>query len=119
LQEAGAGELAEVQQRRHQDQALDADAVLDLQLAHDLRSANAAIALARDVFRRGQPVVLLEPAADHQRDAVGVAVDGVERLARLLAARDETAVAGADGIDEDEIGEIEPGLRVRLHLGRG
>ena len=63
--------------------------------------------------------MLLEPAADHERDRIGVAIDGVEALARVLAARDEAAVAGADGIDEDEIGEVEPGLGVRLHLGRG
>ena len=61
--------------------------------------------------------MLLQPAADHERDRIDVAVDGVEGLARVLAARDEAAVAGADGIDEDEIGEVEPGLRVRLHLG--
>src|SRR3954466_741040 len=115
LQEAGAGELAEVQERRHQDQSPDADAVLKLQLPHYLRPANATIAFAGDVFWRGQPVVLLEPAADHERDRIDVTVNGVERFARVIAGRDEPAIASADGIDKDEIGEIEPGLRVRLH----
>src|SRR5436305_12682073 len=92
--------------------------MLELQLSHDLRPANAAIALACDVFRRGQPVVLLEPAADHQRNRIDIAIDRIEPLPRILTTRNKTAVAGADGIDEDEIGKVEPGLRVRLHLGR-
>ena len=40
-------------------------------------------------------------------------------LAHVLAARDEAAIAGADRIDEDEIGKVEPGLGIGLQIGRG
>ena len=50
------------------------------------------------------------------RKAVDVALDGIEPLPHLIAA-DHAAVAGAGRIDEDEIGEIEPGLGIG-HEGR-
>jgi hypothetical protein len=51
LQDRGAGIFAEVEHGRDQDQSLDADALLGLQIAHELGPANAAIAFARDEFR--------------------------------------------------------------------
>ena len=118
LQEARAGEVAEIEQGRDHDQPAHADALLGLQIAHDLRSADAAIAFAGDKFRRQQAIVFFQPAPDHQRNRVDVAVDRIEPLARVLASRHETAVAGADGIDEYEIGEIKPGLGVGQQIGR-
>ena len=118
LQQARAGKVAEVEQGRNQDQPAHADALLGLQIAHDLRTADAAIALAGDEFRRQQTIVFFQPAPDHQRDRADVAVDRVEPLAHILAGRDEAAVAGADGIDEDEIGEVEPGLGIGQQIRR-
>jgi len=48
---------------------------------------------------------------------VDVALDGIEPLTRLIAA-DHAAVAGAGRIDEHEVGEIEPGLRIGHEGGR-
>jgi len=118
LQQAGAGEFTVVEQRRHQNEPPHAHSLVALQIAHDLRSANPAIAFTGDEFRRQQAIGFLQPAADHQRDRVGVAVDRIEPLARLLAAGDETAVAGADGIDEDQVGKVEPGLGVGHQVRR-
>src|SRR6185437_14646762 len=119
LQDRGAGIFAEVEHGRDQDQSLDPDALLGLQIAHELGAANGAIAFAGDEFRRQQAVVFLEPAADHHGKRADVAVDGEEFLADVFAGRHEAAVTGADGIDEDEIGEVEPGLDIGLQLGRG
>ena len=118
LQQAGAGKFAVVEQRRHQNEPPHPDALVDLQIAHDLRPANPAIAFTGDEFRRQQPIGFLQPAADHERDRVDVAVDRIEPLAHLLAGRDEAAVAGADGIDEDQIGKVEPGLGVGHQIRR-
>ena len=107
-----------VEQGRDHDQPAHADALLGLQVAHDLRTADAAIALAGDEFRRQQAIVFFQPATDHQRDRADIAVDGIEPLAHIFAGRDETAVAGADGIDEDEIGEVEPGLGIGQQIRR-
>ena len=48
-----------------------------------------------------------------------VAIDGEEPLAHVIARGDEAAIAGADGIDEDEIAEIEPGLGIGQQIRRG
>src|ERR1700733_8380076 len=87
-------------------------AMLDLQLANDLRSADAAIAFADNKFGRQQPVGLLQPAADRHGDRVDVAVDRKEPLASVLAGRDEAAIVVPDRIDENEVGEVEPGLGI-------
>ena len=70
------------------------------------------------IFGRQQAAGLFQPAADRQRDRADVAVDREEPLAHVLAGRDEAAIAGTDGIDEDEIGKVEPGLGVGLQIGR-
>ena len=115
---ARAGKIAIVEQRRYEDQPAHADALLGLQVAHDLRPANPAIAFTGDVFRRRQAIVFFQPAPDHQRNRADVAVDGIEALARVVARRHEAAVAGADGIDENHIREVEPGLGVRQQVRR-
>ena len=109
--------VAKVEQGRNQDQPAYADTLLGLQV-NDFRTANAAIALACHEFRRQQPVVFFQPAPDHQRNRTDVAVDRKEPLAHVLAGRDEAAEAGADGIDENEIGEVEPGLGIGQHVRR-
>src|SRR3954453_9793472 len=111
-------EASEVDDRRDHHQAANADA-LALQLARDLRRAKAAIAFAGDEFDRRLPSGLLDPFANEDRERLGVAVDRPEPPAGTLAARGDPAVAGAGRIDEDEIGKIEPALRVRLQRRRG
>ncbi len=88
-----------------------------LQLFGDERPAEAAIALAGEEFRRAEAVLFLQPAHDEGREAVDIALDRIEALAHLIAA-DDAAIAGARRIDEDEVGEIEPGLGVRRQDGR-
>ena len=117
MQDAGAGIFAEVEHRRDQDQPLHADALLDLQVAHKFRPAYAAVALPGDEFRRRQAIVLFQPAPDRHRDRADVAVNGKELLAYVFAGRDEAAIAGADRIDVNKVGEVEPGLGVRLQVG--
>ena len=102
---------AEIDHRRDHHQAAHRDALL-VELAGELRGAEAAIAFARDEFLRGLPSVLLDPLAHEGREHVDVAVDRPELLAHLVAARDEAAVAGADRIDEHQVGEVEPGLGI-------
>ena len=83
--------------------------------------AKSAVAFADDEFRRGEPLVGREPFADDHAEGVDVAADRPEFLARLVSRGDDLAVAGARGVDEDEIGEIEPGLRIvdeRRRCGR-
>ena len=82
-----------------------------LQLPHDLRGTEAAVALAGDEFRRFEAIVRLDPAAHGDGKRLDIAVDAVERAAHVVAAED-AAIAGAGGIDEDEIGEIEPGVGI-------
>ena len=62
--------------------------------------------------------MLFQPAPDHQRNRADVTVDRKELLAHVAAGRNETAIAGADRIDVDEVGEVEPGLGVGLNVGR-
>ena len=117
LQHARAGVLAVVHQRRNKDKALHADALLRLQILHDLRSANSAVTLPHNEFRRRQAVRLLQPTADRHRDRGDVAIDRVKSLAHVVARGDEAAVSGTDRIDENEIGKIKPRLGVGLQFG--
>src|SRR5215475_6369600 len=108
-----------IQHRRNHDEAGDADALLALQFGCDEWCAEAAIALADDELQRALASVFLDPLANEHRERGRVAVDRPELLAHRLAGYDEMAVAGADRIDEHEIGEVEPsvGVRHKIRLG--
>src|SRR5215472_14308992 len=110
-------EAGEVEDRRDHHQAADADA-LPLQLARDLRGAEATIAFPGDELDRRLPALLLDPLANEDRKRIGIAVDRPEAATHVVAARRDAAVARAGRIDEDEIGEVEPGLAVRHELRR-
>ena len=98
------------EQRRDHDDAADHDALVVLHGARDLGGAEAAVALAQNVFRRTQSAVLGDVERDHFRHRFGVAVDTPERAAAVGLGR--PAPAGADRIDQHQIGEGEPGVRV-------
>ena len=82
------------------------------QLLGEKRAAEAAVTLADEEFRRGHAVVAAQPARDDRRQRVDIAVDRIIAVADVLLGADRAAVAGADRIDEDEVGEVEPGLGI-------
>ena len=96
--------------RRDHENAADHDALIVLQRARHLGGAKAAIALAQNVFRRAEAAVLGDVESDHFRHRLGVAVHAPERAAAVGLGR--PAPAGADRIDQHQIGEGEPGIRV-------
>ena len=91
-----------VDRRRDQDRAIESDIQIALEPRDQQRRANAAVAFTEDVFGRVPAVVVRDERADEFRDGVGVLVESPEIFAFLLPHR--MAVAGADGIDEHEIG---------------
>src|ERR1700686_4210605 len=114
---APLAEAREVDDRRDHHQSTNAD-TLALQGVGDFRRTKATIALAGDELDRRLPSGLLDPLADEDGKRLGVAVDRPEPPAGVIAACRDPAVAGAGRIDEDEIGEVEPGLRIRLQQRR-
>ena len=78
--------------------------------ARDLGGAKAAVAFAEDEFRRADAVVLGDVKRDHLRHRLGVAAHAPERAAAVGLGR--PAPAGADRIDQHQIGEGEPGIRI-------
>ena len=127
---------ADLEGRGDEDRAVEADPGSLLQHAHEAADAVAAVALAGDEHRRGPPAVRGQPTPHELGERLEVAllpevllrVDGlVLVLARapvgsllLLLALDHAAEAGADRVDEHEVGEREPGrlvlLQPRRHL---
>ena len=106
-----------IEHRRHHHDAGRGQALLDLHRARHLGGAEAAIAFAKQVFRRCGAAVVGGIERDHLGDHLGVAAHveiGVGGL-RL----DGAAPAGGERIDEDEIGEGEPGVRIVDELRRG
>ena len=93
-----------------------ADTLVRLERAGQPRPAEAAIALADQELRRADAAGLLQPAAYDLGQRLDVALDRPEAPAQLLAWPREAAVASADRIDEDQVGEVEPGLGVRQDL---
>ena len=97
-------------QRRDHDDTADDDALIALQVARDLGGAEAAIAFAEDIFRRRAAAVLGDVKRDHFRHQLGVAMHAPEGAAAVGLCR--PAPAGADRIDQHQIGEGEPGIGV-------
>src|SRR5205085_10683272 len=112
------------ERRRDEHRTVETDAGLFLHHPHERPDAAAAVALAGDEDRRVPAVVLREPAGHELTLLLEVAlrpevlVLGLLPVAAssasalvvfLLLLLDDAAEAGADRIDEDEIGEPEPG----------
>src|SRR5262249_1067063 len=101
---------AEVQHRRNQDKTTDADALISLQHPCNLGCAKSAVAFADDEFGRGLAACLLDPFADENAERLRVAVNGPKLAPHSVAGCVEPAVAGADRVDEHEIGKVEPSV---------
>ena len=104
--------IGRIEVRRDGHDAVHRHADLRLQVVRDPRHAVAAVALANQVFARREAMVLHQPVEDDAREVVDVVVGGVEILLRLIGGYERPAEAGADRIDEDEIGEVEPRARI-------
>ena len=92
-----------------------AKALVLAQRACRLDSAEAAVALAEQIFRRRSAVVVVDVKRDRFRHGVGIAADAPEVLG--VIGLGGAAPAGADRIDEDEVGEGEPGVGIVVQLG--
>ena len=83
---------------------------LALQVARDLGGAEAAIAFAEDEFRRTGAAILGDVERDRLSPSIGVAMHAPECAAAVGLGR--PAPAGADRIDQHQIGEGEPGVGI-------
>ena len=106
------------QRRRDQDHAAEGEARHGLQRLRQARPTKAAVALAHEDPRRVEPAVGLQPPLDEDGERVDIALHRPELRAHRLVLAVEAAVAGAHRIDEDEVGEVEPGLGVGQQIGR-
>jgi len=91
------------------------DALLAFERARHLGGAEAAVAFAQQIFRRAGAIVVIDIERDDLGHRFGVTAhapefSGVFRLERA-------APAGSDRIDENEIGETQPGIRIVAQLG--
>ena len=80
-------------------------------------SAESAVAFADEIFARTEAVVLDEPVVDDARQVLNVGFGAVEELFGFGLRHLGSAEAGADGIDEDEVGEVEPCAGVVDEIG--
>jgi len=81
---------------------------LRLQIVGDTRSAETAIAFANQVFLRAKTAILNQPVVNYPRKIFDVGNGAVEELF-ASAFRDQCpAEARANGVDEDQIGKVEP-----------
>ncbi len=100
---------AVVENRRLQHHAVDGDAVL-LQILGQCRRPRGAVAFAVEEFGRVPAVVDGDVTLDEIAERTHILVHAPEIL--VLAGADDTAVAGADRIDENQIRAIEDALVV-------
>ena len=124
---AVAAEHRVFHQRRDQDRAVRGDREVLGQAPGERGDPEAAIALAGDHLGRQPALVAGQIEPDELAEAVEIAlhapiVAGLALFRRLLVALGagfrHDAVAGADRIDEDEVSEGEPGVRVVAQADR-
>ena len=109
---------AELQDRRDQHGAIDLDPLALGEQIGERRDPKAAVALADQKLRRGPALVPAEPEADERGQRIQIRLRAEEAACRLLASAVTVAAeAGLDRIDEHEVGEREPGIRVRHDPG--
>ena len=111
-------EIGKIQHRRDHDQPAHADALAAAERTRHLGHPEPAIAFADQKFDRTLPAIALDPFADRDRERVGVAVDRKKLAAHSVPACHDVAIARQDRIDKDQVGEVEPGLRIVDHRGR-
>ena len=100
----------EFEHRRDQDDAARRICAALLQRAGERRRAETAIALAHKKDRRQHAGGFDQIEAHEVGKSVGVLLNAPKLFLVLRLAR--AAVAGAHGIDKDEVGHIEPGARI-------
>ena len=106
LREAGG---LEVQDGRDQHDAVEGDPLLD-EVTGQPRRARGPVALADQEEWRAPALVAAEVEADELAHRFDVALNAPELLAQLRLHR--PAVPGPHGVDEDEVGLVEPALIV-------
>ncbi len=84
----------------------------------DGRGAIAAVALAHHVLGRLHAAVLDQPVVDDARQVGDVGLDGEELLVGLVLLQQRARIAGADRIDEHQVGEVEPGTGIVVQADR-
>ena len=94
----------EVEHRREQHDAVDADA-LTLQRVHQHRRARRAVRLAEQELRRVPAAERRDVAVYELAERANVGIDA-EEVARLPG-RSDAAEAGVGRVDEDEVGAVE------------
>ena len=72
----------------------------------------AAVALADEVLLRAEAAVLDQPVVDDAREILDVGRGAEEELFAFRFGDAGAAEAGADGVNEDQIGEVEPGAGI-------
>ena len=107
----GGVAAVEVEDGGDEDEASDADALLVEEGPGEAGGPEAAVAFAGYEDWGADAGVGFEPAADCGGEGLDVAVDGLEGAAGVVVA-EGAAVAGSGGVDEDEVGEGEPGFGV-------
>ena len=123
----------QLERGRDEDRPAEPDARIFLEHAHEASDSIAAVAFACDEDGRSPPAVLREPASHElaQRLEVALQPEVLLRIGRVvllvvllvvlrhvaLLGLDHTAEPCSDGIDEHEVGELEP-RRLVLHESR-
>ena len=112
------GRGAEVEDGRDQDDAVDRDIIIAaLQFVDQRHRPGRAIAFAADIFGRRPAAIIVQPQADKFGDRFGIGGHAPIILGILLA--DRMGKAGADRIDEDEVGDVQQRFGIVHHwIGR-
>ncbi len=112
-EDAARPEPRKIQHRRNQDQAIDSNALVGLQPTRDLGHAKATIAFTGQELGRGDAIVIGQPAADGRGERSDISFNAPEIFPDVIIALD-AAKPRARRVKEDEVGEVEPGLGVRM-----
>ena len=89
-----------------------------MQVGGQARGAIAAVAFTDEVLAGLEAVVFDEVVVDDAGEVGDVLVGAVEELLGLVFRDEGAGEAGANGIDEDDIGEVEPGAGIVGEGGR-
>ena len=108
----------EVERRRDQHEATDRHADVVGQFLRHGRRPEPAIALADEIDRRAPALMPGQPESDDRAERGDIGAHVPERLVRVFLLALAAAEAGADRVDEDEVGEAEPCRRVVDEVNR-
>ena len=105
----GAG--GEIEHGRDQDDAVEGNVVIGaLELVEDGGAAGGAVAFAAEIFGRVPAAIVVEPQPDELGDRLGVL--GHAPIIGRIGVAEGVAEAGADGIDEDDVGDVEQAVGI-------